>query len=596
MAQNTIAGIKANADARLPDQTNEEVTPERERLMAYDYADSFGVKNDVASISGAWTFTTNPSVPLVPSADAHAISKKYFDDNAAASSGDVTGDTTSVDNTIVVFDGTTGKAIKNGTGVVLSQTSDFSEVGNISFATATKQIAGIEVGNLLDKSISQTVSGGWTISGAWTVSGIMTHTAVVKGITPVVDADLATKKYVDDNAGVGDVTKVGTPVNNEIGIWTGDGTIEGDPNLTWSGTQLNVGGTLSINDLTVDNIVIDGNEISSSSGDIDFSPVSATNALVLSATTGDAAFSSNVDMLGAFTQSVGFSGGFGGSFINTNNEGSGLRIQGGGTSGTRYILDMYNAAGVQKATIDDAGSAVFLGSVTGGAFTGTTGTFTDVVQSTTNLQVKGTATGSTNTATLNFYESDGTTRQGFVGYGSSSTTDLILNNEIAGDVLLKTDNVTRVTVAKTTGNVTLTGSMTVDDTTDSTSTTTGSIQTDGGLGVAKKAFIGDDLDVNGHITYDTGINAKSAAYTMVDSDNGKIISVTNSTTIKVPASGISSGWTVQVVNEGTGTVTIDDNGKTVNSKGATHPLLESQWGGCTIYYDGTDFVAIGDLT
>ena len=32
-------------------------------------------------------------------------------------------------------------------------------------------------------------------------------------------------------------------LNNEIGIWTGDGTIEGDANLTWSGTQLNVGGT-----------------------------------------------------------------------------------------------------------------------------------------------------------------------------------------------------------------------------------------------------------------------------------------------------------------------------------------------------------------
>ncbi len=41
---------------------------------------------------------------------------------------------------------------------------------------------------------------------------------------------------VDLAAGGGDVTKVGTPVNNQIGVWTGDGTIEGDANLVWDGT------------------------------------------------------------------------------------------------------------------------------------------------------------------------------------------------------------------------------------------------------------------------------------------------------------------------------------------------------------------------
>jgi hypothetical protein len=37
-------------------------------------------------------------------------------------------------------------------------------------------------------------------------------------------------------AGSGDVSKVGTPVNNQIGVWTGDGTIEGDANLTFDTT------------------------------------------------------------------------------------------------------------------------------------------------------------------------------------------------------------------------------------------------------------------------------------------------------------------------------------------------------------------------
>ena len=45
-------------------------------------------------------------------------------------------------------------------------------------------------------------------------------------------------------SGGGDVTKVGTPVNNEIGVWTGDGTIEGDTNLQWSGSTLSITGTV----------------------------------------------------------------------------------------------------------------------------------------------------------------------------------------------------------------------------------------------------------------------------------------------------------------------------------------------------------------
>lgn len=35
----------------------------------------------------------------------------------------------------------------------------------------------------------------------------------------------------------GDVTKVGTPVNGQVGIWTGDGTIEGNPKLTFDPTS-----------------------------------------------------------------------------------------------------------------------------------------------------------------------------------------------------------------------------------------------------------------------------------------------------------------------------------------------------------------------
>jgi len=37
-------------------------------------------------------------------------------------------------------------------------------------------------------------------------------------------------------SGSGDVAKVGTPVNNQVGVWTGDGTLEGDTALTFDTT------------------------------------------------------------------------------------------------------------------------------------------------------------------------------------------------------------------------------------------------------------------------------------------------------------------------------------------------------------------------
>ena len=48
---------------------------------------------------------------------------------------------------------------------------------------------------------------------------------------------IATTQFVQSSVaslGGGDVLKVGTPVDNQLAIWTGDGTIEGDSGLTWN--------------------------------------------------------------------------------------------------------------------------------------------------------------------------------------------------------------------------------------------------------------------------------------------------------------------------------------------------------------------------
>jgi len=48
-------------------------------------------------------------------------------------------------------------------------------------------------------------------------------------------------------SGSGDVTKVGTPVDNQVGVWTGDGTIEGTADFQWDTAS----DTLTIGDGTV---------------------------------------------------------------------------------------------------------------------------------------------------------------------------------------------------------------------------------------------------------------------------------------------------------------------------------------------------------
>jgi hypothetical protein len=42
-------------------------------------------------------------------------------------------------------------------------------------------------------------------------------------------------------AGTGDVIKVGEPVDSQVGVWTGDGTIEGTSSLVFDGTNLGIG-------------------------------------------------------------------------------------------------------------------------------------------------------------------------------------------------------------------------------------------------------------------------------------------------------------------------------------------------------------------
>ena len=92
-----------------------------------------------------------------------------------------------------------------------------------------------------------------TKAGTGTYVSLDTGTQVLT-VDPIDPADLSAggtasiSTYLrGDNtwatvSGSGDVVKIGTPVDNEIGVWTGDGTLEGDTNFTWDGSILDITG------------------------------------------------------------------------------------------------------------------------------------------------------------------------------------------------------------------------------------------------------------------------------------------------------------------------------------------------------------------
>ena len=85
----------------------------------------------------------------------------------------------------------------------------------------------------------------------------------------------------------GDVLKVGTPVNNQLGVWTGDGTLEGESKVTFDGTNLSLDGNLSMSEATSKSIIV-GNTTSNNLNTI------TPDSIVVSSTVGTS--SSKLDL------------------------------------------------------------------------------------------------------------------------------------------------------------------------------------------------------------------------------------------------------------------------------------------------------------
>jgi hypothetical protein len=57
---------------------------------------------------------------------------------------------------------------------------------------------------------------------------------------------------INTGGGGGGVSATGTPLNDQLAVWTSASSIEGDPNLTWDGTQMTVTGDVEANEFIGD--------------------------------------------------------------------------------------------------------------------------------------------------------------------------------------------------------------------------------------------------------------------------------------------------------------------------------------------------------
>lgn len=207
--------------------------------------------------------------------------------------GDVNGPGSSTDNSIPRFDATTGKIIQ-GSGVIIDDSNSLSGLVNITLsgtvdgrdvnadgtrldsidanvdtltlpASTTISTFGATLVDDADATAARTTLGvdpaGTDNSTNVTLAGTLDYLTIAGQVITRNAIDLATDVtgnlsvgnlasgvgassasfFRGDNTwavppGGGDVSKVGTPVDSQLGVWTGNGTIEGDTALTFDTT------------------------------------------------------------------------------------------------------------------------------------------------------------------------------------------------------------------------------------------------------------------------------------------------------------------------------------------------------------------------
>ena len=170
----------------------------------------------------------------------------------------------STDSQIQGYD---GSWVNLGAGAAGGESNTASNVGTAGTGIF-KQKAGVDLelyklnstSNLLtigldgtDK-VDLTVNSGNITAVGTIATGVWNGTAIEGSAIASTGEGGGTKFLREDGDGTcswqavatGNVSKVGTPVDNQVGVWTGDGTIEGTAGLTYNGSNLLLTGDIGI--------------------------------------------------------------------------------------------------------------------------------------------------------------------------------------------------------------------------------------------------------------------------------------------------------------------------------------------------------------
>lgn len=85
--------------------------------------------------------------------------------------------------------------------------------------------------------------------------------------------------FVGGSGGTGNVSKVGIPVNDQLAVWTGDGTVEGTSQLTYNGTTFSISGSIAVTG------TVDGRDVAADGTKLDGISAGANNYTLPVATT-----------------------------------------------------------------------------------------------------------------------------------------------------------------------------------------------------------------------------------------------------------------------------------------------------------------------
>jgi hypothetical protein len=207
-----------------------------------------GVLSLTNNIASSSPHTGHPKLSLINiNADGYPTMLEFYKNSASPSIFDLIGYTRYAANNSAGTKTTFVEIATQSTNVTAGDEGAEYEIFTMKNGTKTK---GFRTASgsvyLLNTEITGTLSttgvatlGNNSVTNTQTAGNNSTRIATTAFVTAAVAA-----------AGGGDVSKAGTPVDDQLAVWTGANTIEGTTNLTYDGTDLDVDGTVNISKTT----------------------------------------------------------------------------------------------------------------------------------------------------------------------------------------------------------------------------------------------------------------------------------------------------------------------------------------------------------